>query len=70
MVQSASGGKPGVEVFVDGKLRGKLPLQLRLSPGLHEVKTVERGGYPESRVVRVEEGQTARILVAPRAAGP
>jgi hypothetical protein len=57
----ASRGK--VTVWVDGKDRGTAPLKLKIKPGVHEIQTVQGTGYPELRMVRVQPGGLARVVV-------
>ncbi len=57
----ASRGK--VTVKVDGKARGTAPLKLKIDPGVHEIQTLQGSGYPELRMVRVEPGGLARVVV-------
>lgn len=57
----ASRGK--VTVKVDGKERGTAPLSVKIKPGVHEIQTLQGAGYPELRMVRVEPGGLARVVV-------
>ena len=69
VVETRPASKGQVAVQVDGTPRGSAPLRLGVPPGVHEVQTTYADGYPEMRMVRVESGGTARIVVpiAPQA---
>ena len=53
------------EVFIDGKLRAKLPLEspLRVVAGTFPIEVRRNGYWPVSRTVTVEAGSTARESV-------
>ena len=55
-----AGAAGPIDVSVDGKKRGKAPLKLKLTPGLHEV-VFSSGGKRTMRMVSVKEGATKSI---------
>ena len=55
------GAKPNtIRISVDGRLRGKVPIKIRLSAGIHEI-VYSLDGKRVMRMVRVNAGQTKEV---------
>jgi len=51
------------EVFIDGKLKGKVPLEVDVSHGTHEVRVSAKGMKDWEEDVKVERGQATPVRV-------
>lgn len=51
------------EVFIDGKLKGKVPLEVDVSHGVHEVRVSAKGMKEWEEDVKVERGQATPVRV-------
>ena len=59
--------EPTTEVFIDGKKRGSTPLELRLSPGRHQLKFVNQGlGFSRAQQVVLSPGEPAEVSFVAR----
>ncbi|GGN03664.1 S-layer-like protein [Thermus composti] len=58
---SVASTPPGAEVYVDGALRGRTPLSLRLPEGRYRLELRLEGYEPYRAEVRVPSGETVRV---------
>ncbi|MEM9696788.1 MAG: PEGA domain-containing protein [Myxococcota bacterium] len=52
----------GIEVLVDGKPRGKTPLDLEVEPGYHEITYVSKDGEKTTYTAEVPEGGNRQVF--------